>query len=717
MPLVSVLLAVHNDSRFLGQALASVLRQTVDDLELIVVDDASTDETPALLAAVGDPRLRVITNDEQEGLASSLNHGLSEASGRYVARLDADDVALPERLARQLERMRRDGEEDLAVIGSAVLDLDAGGRPGMLHRNPAGATGIRWLTLFGSPFFHPTVLVDRDRVDRAQLRYDPSYAESEDYELWARLLSGRQGANLPQPLVLKRVHPGQASLRRAGLQESLQRELALREIGRIAPALSAEQAGLAWGLGSGRKIERHAAAAYRALLRAFEDHYGVDAEVRASATRMLIAAGATGKALELGVSQPARLALRGARRRVQTRRARDRASSWLTALDGSPAAVRVTVVSPEPTPYRSPLFDRVASRPEVDLTVIYAAETVANRTWSVELEHRAEFLRGRRLPGVHGVLRHDYPVTPGIGRALARSNPDAVVISGWSTFASQAAIAWSRAHGIPYVLLVESHDLGPRAWWRRAVKGFVVPRIVRKAANVLVVGTAARESVVERGADQAAVRIFANTVDVDAWSDRALRLQKNREERRAAAGLVPEDVVVFSVARLVPEKGLSTLIRAAAATGDRRIRVVVAGSGPGSQPLTELAESLGVTLTLLGDLHEAALAEAYVRADIFALLSLHETWGVVVNEAAASGLPLLLSDRVGAARDLVRGGTNGFVVPAEDVDAAATALERLASDAELRKLAGEHSREVAGSWGYDSSVESFVTAVRAATSR
>jgi glycosyltransferase involved in cell wall biosynthesis len=716
MPLVSVLLAVHNDSRFLGQAVESVLRQTVDDLELIVVDDASTDETPGLLSAVGDPRLRVLTNEEQVGLASSLNRGLTEARGRYVARLDADDVALPERLARQLERMERDGA-DPAVVGSAVLDLDAAGRPGTLHRNPPGAMGIRWLTLFGSPFFHPTVLVDRDRVDRAQLRYDPSYAESEDYELWARLLSGRQGANLTEPLVLKRVHPGQASLRRGGLQESFQREIALREIGRIAPALTTEQAELAWGLGSGRKITRDSADPYLALLGAFEDHNGVDAEVRATATRMLIAAGATRKALELGVSQPARLALRRASRRLQTRRAHDRASSWLTALDGPRAAIRVAVISPEPTPYRSPLFDRVAARPEVDLTVIYAAETVANRTWSVEPEHQAEFLRGRRLPGAHGVLRHDYPVTPGIGRALARSNPDVVVISGWSTFPSQAAIAWSRAHRVPYVLLVESHDLGPRAWWRRTVKGFVVPKIVSKAANVLVVGTAARESVVDRGAQPAAVRIFANTVDVDAWGERALRLQMKRDELRADAGFGPDDLVVLSVARLVPEKGLGTLIRAAAATGDRRVRVVVAGSGPGSQQLTELAESLSVTLTLLGDLHEEALAEAYVRADIFALLSMHETWGVVVNEAAASGLPLLLSDRVGAARDLVRSGTNGFVVPAEDVAAAATALERLAVDAELRNLAGEQSRAVAGEWGYELSVESFVTAVRAATSR
>lgn len=715
MPLVSVLLAVHNGSRFLGQALESVLRQTVDDLELIVVDDASTDETPVLLSAVRDPRLAVLTNDEQAGLASALNRGLAEASGRYVARLDADDVALPERLARQLERLQRDDEP--AVVGSAVLDLDAAGRPGALHRNPSGAAGIRWLTMFGSPFFHPTVLVDRHRVERVQLRYDPSYGESEDYELWARLLTGRGGANLADPLVLKRVHPGQASLRRAALQESLQREIALRQIARTAPALHPDQAELAWGLGSGRKIAGEAAGAFIALLRAFEDHHGVDAEVRASAARTLIAAGATRQALELGVSQPARLALRGASRRLRARRARDRAASWLAVLAKQRDAIRVAVVSPEPTPYRSPLFDRVASRPEVDLAVIYAGETVANRTWSVEPDHPTEFLRGLRLPGVRGVLRHDYPVTPGIGRALARGNPDVVVISGWSTFPSQAAIAWSRAHGIPYILLVESHDLGPRARWRRTVKNLVVPRVMRRAANVLVVGTAARESVVARGARPAAVRIFANTVDVDAWGERAARLRERRDVLRADAGLAPEDAVVLSVARLVPEKGLHTLIRAAAASGDGRIRVAVAGSGPDSQQLTGLAGKLGVTLALLGDLSEEELAEAYVRADIFALLSMHETWGVVVNEAAASGLPLLLSDRVGAAQDLVRGGMNGFVVPAEDVAAAAAALKRLADDRELRHAAGKRSRELMREWGYDPSVENFVAAVREAASR
>jgi glycosyltransferase involved in cell wall biosynthesis len=341
---------------------------------------------------------------------------------------------------------------------------------------------------------------------------------------------------------------------------------------------------------------------------------------------------------------------------------------------------RVTVVSPEPTPYRAPLFDLIAARYEIDLTVVYAAWTVAGRTWSVEPRHEAVFLDGPRLPGAGRVLRHDYPLTPGIFRALRSAQPDAIVVSGWSTFASQAAIAWSRMKRVPYILLVESHDLGPRASWRRVVKGAVVPPIVRGAASVLVVGSAARDSVVARGAAPERVRMFANTVDVPRWIERAERLSAK-----------PHDgVVVLSVGRDVPEKAFDVLAAACAEAG------------------VELE-------TIAGGASEEELAQRYVDVDVFALLSRHEPWGVVVNEAAASGLPLVLSDRVGAARDLLRDGENGFLVPADDAGAAAAALRKLAADPELRRQMGERSRDLVRGWSYEPSVENFVAAVREAT--
>lgn len=344
---------------------------------------------------------------------------------------------------------------------------------------------------------------------------------------------------------------------------------------------------------------------------------------------------------------------------------------------------RVAVVSPEPTPYRAPLFDRIAARDDIDLTVIYAAQSVASRTWHVEPHHSATFLRGVRVPGARSLIRHDYPVTPGIFGALGNAQPEVVVVSGWSTFASQAAIAWSRARDTPYVLLVESHDAGPRPRWRRAVKGVVVPRLVRKASAWLAVGSLARESLISRGADPERVRIFANTIDVERWIARAESTERTRTD---------DDVVVLSVGRDVPEKGFDVL-RGAAAAAEVRLDIVSGG------------------------LDENALAQRYRDADVFALLSTHEPWGVVVNEAAASALPLVLSDRVGAARDLLVDGENGFLVPAGDADAAAAALRTLAADAELRRRMGARSREVVRSWGYEPSVDAFVAAVEDATSR
>jgi glycosyltransferase involved in cell wall biosynthesis len=730
-PLVSVLVAAHDAERFLGAAVRSALRQTVADLEVVVVDDGSADATADVLGAVHDPRLVVLRNAAQLGLAASLNLGLEACRGRYVARLDADDVAMPRRLERQLARMR--SIPSVAVVGSGVLDLDDDDRVGRLHLMPTGLDAVRWASLFSSPFFHPSVMLERELLERHELRYDIEFPESEDYDLWTRLLAVADGDNVAEPLVLYRVHEAQASRRRRDLQREYQRRVAMREIGRYVPDLAPGGRGLAFRLGAGEPLERSeledAAEALTTLADGFERVHPGSAASRAAAHAIAGAARqgsprARGRlvkrALRLDPLLAGHAGTASAHRRRVARAAEQQAREWLDDLRANPglttARIRVLAVFPEPTPYRAPLLDRVADHPEIDLAVVYAAETVAGRTWDVEPRHRAQFLRGLRLPGAERVLHHDYPLTPGIARALERGRPDVVVVSGWSTFASQSAIAWCRARGVPYVLVVESHDEGPRAGWRKTVKGTVVPPIVRGASGVLVTGSLARSSMVERGADPERVGIFANTIDVDAFRADADALAPERNVLREELGAGPDDVVVLSVARLAPEKGLDLLVRAAAEAGDPRILVVVAGEGPERERLTALAVEVGVRLVLRGDLPWARIIEAYVAADVFALLSEREPWAVVVNEAAACGLPLVLSDRVGAAHDLLRDGENGVLVRAGDVAAAAAALRRLASDRLVRLAYGAESREIAGAWGYGPSADAFVAAVRRAVS-
>jgi glycosyltransferase involved in cell wall biosynthesis len=324
------------------------------------------------------------------------------------------------------------------------------------------------------------------------------------------------------------------------------------------------------------------------------------------------------------------------------------------------------------------------------------------------------FLRGLRVPGAKQVLRHDYPVTPGVVGALQRANPDVVVVSGWSTFAAQGAIAWSRLRGVPYVLLVESHDEGPRPGWRRRVKGTVVPPIIRGASGALVTGTLARRSMIDRGARPEDVHVFANTIDVEGFGGRADELASRRYDLRAELDVADDDVLVVSVARLVREKAHDVLLHAVAEADDTRIVLVLVGEGPERGRLRRLADELGVRLVLTGDRPWERIVETYVAADVFALLSEHEPWAVVVNEAAACGLPLVLSDRVGAAPDLLEDGENGYLVAAGDIAAAAVALRRLAGDADERRRLGARSRDLVQGWGYGPSVDGFLAAVRAA---
>jgi glycosyltransferase involved in cell wall biosynthesis len=367
-------------------------------------------------------------------------------------------------------------------------------------------------------------------------------------------------------------------------------------------------------------------------------------------------------------------------------------------------------VTTEPTASRVPQFDLLAQRDDLELTVFYAAETVQRREWSLELRHPHEILRGPSIPTTR-LLQHDYPVTPSLWRKLGRGRFDCVVVWGWSTFAAQLAIVWARTHRVPYVLFSESHDAERRTGLARTLRPLVVRPAVGGASAWLATGTLAREHLVANGADPTLVWTFANTVDVDALARRADAIRDGRERIRRDLGFGPSDVVVLHAGRLLPVKGADVLAAAAALAGE--VRLLVAGEGPARAELERRAPSAVLT----GFLGPDELVRAYVAADVFALLSRRETWGVVVVEAAACGLPLVLSDAVGAAADLLEDGGNGYLVPAGDVGATAQALTRLAADAETRGRFGARSRELVSLWGYGPSDDAFAAAVAAATTK
>ncbi len=200
-------MSVHNGAPWVRDAVTSVLSQRLADLELIVIDDGSTDATPAVLASVRDPRLR-IEHGARQGLTRALNRAIELARAPLLARLDADDVALPERLARQRQYLERHPE--VGLLGTWAREVDPAGREVAIVRPPVDDAAIRRALIRANPFVHSSVIVRRALLDQTG-GYDPSFPVAQDYDLWMRLSRVTRLANLAEPLVIRRLTPGRVS--------------------------------------------------------------------------------------------------------------------------------------------------------------------------------------------------------------------------------------------------------------------------------------------------------------------------------------------------------------------------------------------------------------------------------------------------------------------------------------------------------------------------
>jgi glycosyltransferase involved in cell wall biosynthesis len=203
-PLVSVLMAAHNEERYVGEAIQSVLRQTLPDFELIVIDDGSTDGTSACLRAFRDPRIRPLRNVSSLGLTRSLIIGMREARSELIARLDADDLAMPRRLEKQVATFHN--APDIGVVGSNCWLIDAKGNRTGARQMPPTDLAIRWRSMLDNPFIHPAVMFRANVYEQAG-GYDPSVETAQDYDLWVRMLSITQARNFPQRLIAYRIRP------------------------------------------------------------------------------------------------------------------------------------------------------------------------------------------------------------------------------------------------------------------------------------------------------------------------------------------------------------------------------------------------------------------------------------------------------------------------------------------------------------------------------
>ena len=334
--------------------------------------------------------------------------------------------------------------------------------------------------------------------------------------------------------------------------------------------------------------------------------------------------------------------------------------------------MRLALLTEIPAPYRIPLFNALAER--LDFLALFLARRDPRRPYYEQHEEEWRFDR-RFLAG--GELRRDgrwVVLSRGVGRGLRSFRPDAVGVGGWNQPAFWRALVYCRTRRVPLLVWVESTARDERSGsgpLERAKR-----LMIRGASGFFVPGRASAEYVRSFGVPDERIALAPNAVDAEIFGGAAVE----RSGRRTCTFLY--------AGRLDPEKGLDVLLRAFARVPGE---LVVAGSGPEEARLRALADG---RVRFLGPLDRDELVPVYRDADAFVLPSRSEPWGMVLNEAAAAGLPLVATDGVGAAHDLVEDGGNGFRVPVGDEDALAAALTRLAEDESFRLAAGRRSREI-----------------------
>lgn len=206
MARISVIMPVYNGEKYLSEAIDSILNQTFSDFEFIIINDCSTDNTENIIKSYDDKRIRYIKNEKNLGVAETLNKGLDMAQGEFIARMDADDISLPNRFEKQLMFMNK--HKNIGVCGTWIEFF--GEREG-IFKNTINSEQAKVDLLFNSCLAHPSVMIRKNILTQYDLYYNPTYEQMEDYELWCRISHIADISNIPYVLLKYRCHSKQVT--------------------------------------------------------------------------------------------------------------------------------------------------------------------------------------------------------------------------------------------------------------------------------------------------------------------------------------------------------------------------------------------------------------------------------------------------------------------------------------------------------------------------
>jgi glycosyltransferase involved in cell wall biosynthesis len=234
-PLISVLLPVFNCEKYVFEAVQSVLNQTYSHFEFLIIDDCSTDDTLKICKSFQDERIVIIEKEKNSGYTNSLNYGISIAKGKYIARMDGDDISLPERFVKQVAFMEMNSDVIVCGTNFSFIDTDELCILPMLNEE------IKTKLLFGNCIGHPTVMLRKSVFFKNNILYDTQMEPAEDFALWVQLISFGKLYNLQECLLKYRIHDDQVSHVRNERQKESAKQTRLKLLTYLNVVISSEQ--------------------------------------------------------------------------------------------------------------------------------------------------------------------------------------------------------------------------------------------------------------------------------------------------------------------------------------------------------------------------------------------------------------------------------------------------------------------------------------------
>jgi glycosyltransferase involved in cell wall biosynthesis len=374
---------------------------------------------------------------------------------------------------------------------------------------------------------------------------------------------------------------------------------------------------------------------------------------------------------------------------------------------------RVAILVGVPTPYREPLFERLARWEDYDIQVLYCRDHQPGQQWHLGAPvYPARYLENFAPERWHGRLLVG-AINLGVWRELRAFRPDAVIIYGYNTATTLLAILWVITHRIPLLMRTDSNVLAElgKPHLTLALKRLFLRWLTRRVSAFLCVGTMNSQYWQFYGATPEKILLARYAVYNERFQTQADHYRVSRQTIRGENGWRQRYLLLY-VGRLVGEKRVDVLIEALRRLSTKRsdIGLVIVGDGPERERLERLAQAMPYVY-FAGFQDQSDLPKYYGVADIFVLPSEWEPWGLVVNEAMASGLPVIATRKVGAARDLIIEGENGYLVPENDPVAQASAIDRACESEQHLLLLGEKARCAVQSWNYDSTLAGFHNAL------